>query len=389
MRLIKTVLKRLFQFILIALIGLLSWMYISDATLTNRIISNLILGNDGPLEIVQAKGYEPIPAGTAEEAGIAQSAIDAAIAYGAETDSQALLIYRGGKLVTEHYYEGFDASSVANTASMHKSVLGILVGVAIDQGLIESVDDPVAKYIPEWAEDDRKNITIKQLLRQTSGIDFPSFGFNLTGNFFQFFLGDDVAGVTFKQQVWVEPDIRFDYNNLGPQILGIMLQRLSGQRYAEYLSENIWQHIGVDEATVQVDQPDGMARTFCCINATARSWLKVGLLHLNKGRVGDKQVVPEAWMNEMVVPGKHEPNYGYLTWLGTEYKEQQTYNRKGSTAVPHSEPYLVDDLIYFDGFGGQRVYISPSKELVIVRTGSMILDWDDSILPNTVLRGIN
>ena len=94
-------------------------------------------------------------------------------------------------------------------------------------------------------------------------------------------------------------------------------------------------------------------------------------------------------MYATVVPGEHEANYGYLTWLGTEYKNQQRYNRKGTTSVYHSEPYLMNDLIYFDGFGGQRVYVIPSEDLVIVRTGDVSMDWDDALLPNTIFRGIS
>ena len=87
-------------------------------------------------------------------------------------------------------------------------------------------------------------------------------------------------------------------------------------------------------------------------------------------------------------PGELNPNYGYFTWLGTEHQEFRYYNRKTGARVFHSEPFIAPDVIYFDGFGGQRVYVIPSHRLVIVRTGSIEQNWDDSYLPNLLVRDI-
>jgi len=389
MKLLLRAIKRLVQFVLILTIGIVGWMYIDEPTLATRVIKLAVFGDSGPTQTVAASGYsEPLITNTAS-AAIDQEAIDQALEYGATTNSHALLIYHQGHLVLEHYYPEYDAQTYTATASMHKSVLAMLIGIAIEQGHIQSVSEPAANYISEWAYDERKEITIEQLLTQTSGIDFPTFSFNPTGGVFKFFLGDDITSVTLSEPEWATPGSQFDYNNVGPQTLGILLERATGQKYADYLEQNLWLKIGVDPATVQVDKKGGMARTFCCLNATARSWLKIGLLHLNKGQLNGEQIVPEEWMYATVVPGEHEANYGYLTWLGTEYKKQQRYNRKGSTSVYHSEPYLMDDLIYFDGFGGQRVYVIPSEDLVIVRTGDVSMDWDDALLPNSIFRGIS
>jgi len=389
MRFIVTLIKRLLQLIVILIVGLIGYMYLADATLATRVIKLTLFGDSGPTQVVAGGGYTPPPAATPLSTGMSQSALDDVLAYGAATNSHALLIYHRDTLILEHYYPDYDAETITSTASMHKSVLALLIGLAIEQGYIASVDEPAATYITEWARDERSEITIEQLLRQSSGIDFPAFSLNPTGGFFKFFLGDDVTAVTLSQQALAEPGVQFDYNNVGPQTLGILLERATSQKYADYLEENLWQKMSVDDATVQMDREGGMTRTFCCLNATARSWLQIGLLHLYKGRLGDEQIVPAEWMAEVVSPGIREPNYGYLTWLGTEYKEQQRYNRKGEGSVYHSAPYVMDDLIYFDGFGGQRVYIVPSEELVIIRTGDISLDWDDAYVPNTIVKGIN
>ena len=84
----------------------------------------------------------------------------------------------------------------------------------------------------------------------------------------------------------------------------------------------------------------------------------------------------------------NNPNYGFLTWLGTEHVDLRVYNSRASLRGYHSEPFAADDVAYFDGFGGQRVYIIPSADMVIVRTGALATDWDDARLPNLLLAGL-
>lgn len=131
-----------------------------------------------------------------------------------------------------------------------------------------------------------------------------------------------------------------------------------------------------------------MPRTFCCLLASAPAWMHVGVLMLNDGRVDGRQVLPAGWVAEMTRPSAANPNYGLQVWLGSPADGVRRYNRMSGLVAPHSEPYLAPDVVYFDGAGGQRVYIVPSAELVIVRIGKGRFDWDDAILPNTLLRGM-
>jgi CubicO group peptidase (beta-lactamase class C family) len=122
----------------------------------------------------------------------------------------------------------------------------------------------------------------------------------------------------------------------------------------------------------------GEAKTFCCLFATARDWARLGLLMLPEGRAGDRQVVPADWVRQMLTPSPHEPDYGYHIWLGGQ----------GSRREDRDEEFLADDLVYLDGKMKQRVYVVPSKDLVIVRVGEQARGWDDAYLPNAVLRGL-
>lgn len=376
--------KRLFQGLLALIVIVLAGAFIAQPTLTARLVGLAFGGDQGPRQaiaggtvpalVVAAEGQRTIPA----------DALDKAIAWGGTMESHALLVWQGGALQLEHYYPGHDAQSITPTQSMHKSVLALLVGIAIDQGLIKSVDDTAATYIQEWAGDERSRITIRQMLQQASGIDFPGF----TG-LLRMTLGGDVAPFTFSRGI-VEPGgQRFEYNNINPEVLGILIQRVSGKPYSQYLAENLWQYVSDDEAKVLIDsEKHGIPITFCCLDAPARSWLRLGLLHLDGGRVGERQVVPAQWMKEVITPSPTNPNYGYFTWLGTKWEKVRPYNSKSAATAFHSEPFAAPDVVYFDGFGGQRVYIVPSKQLVIVHTGPLRQDWDDAILPNLIIRAL-
>jgi CubicO group peptidase (beta-lactamase class C family) len=382
-------LKRLLKWLLLGIAGLLLAILVTLFALDPVLTTRLLTMDQGPAETVAGGTLINLPTAPAAQRSIDQAALDAAVTYGGDTDSQALLVYRDGLLELEHYYTGYDATTRTPTQSMHKSVLAMLVGIAIEEGHIPSENSPAANWLHEWADDERASITIRQMLQQTSGIDFDSFSPNIRNGFFQLMLGDNIVPVALNNGTLFPPDTEFDYNSVNPQALGILLQRATGERYADYLSQVLWRHLGTPDATVVLDSIEhGMARTFCCLQATARSWLHLGVLHLQNGRFGGKQLVPAAWMQAIRSPGSIQPNYGYLTWLGSEWQEYRYYNRKTTTSVLHAEAFAAPDVIYFDGMGGQRVYIVPSEQLVIVRTGAIAMDWDDSRLPNLILRGI-
>ena len=388
----KKVFKFIFSLALVlmaCLVFYIGYLYIQNPLVVTR-LGGVIMGkNPGiPEKIISGRG---IPIGTIlEESLISQDALNKSINFAKENDSHALLVFHQDNLELEHYFEGYSKNHNSSTASMHKTVLAILIGIAIDQGYIKDVDVFASTYITEWANDDRKNITIRQMLQQVSGIDFPTFSFHPLSDWNQLVVGDQITQSTITQMSVQLPDREFAYNGVNPQILGLLLERSTGLRYSKYLSENLWGKIAEDDAFIFLDsEVTKMPRIFCCLDATARDWLRVGLLILNKGTVNNQRIVSNKWIDQMTTPSTLNPNYGYLTWLGTDHKERRVYNRKSSATAFHKEPFIDNDVIYLDGFGGQRVYIVPSKKLVIVRTGAIQMEWDDSFLVNTISEGIN
>jgi len=359
----------------------------------DKIITNVTWFS--PVERVEGGPVKPLARASKDNLTITDVAIEKALSYVRARRSVAFLVWHHGALQVEWYGEGYDPSTITESASMHKSVLALLIGLAIEASIIGSVDDPAATYIPEWANDVRANITIRNLLQMTSGLSRPPRSFNPLSDSMRLTLAIDLEETSLKYPAEDLPDSVFSYNNINSQVLGLILENASGQRYAEFLQEKLWSKVAEHHAAVFLDAPDGLARTSGTLLTTAESWLRVGLLHLNRGRVDGKQVVPKSWIDAVTTPSNNNPNYGYHTWLGTEFVEKRDYGKGVLSYVPHSEPFAADDIIFFDGFGGQRVYVIPSRDLVIVRTGPGEVDfstganiWDDSLLPNTIISGL-
>ena len=361
---------------------------VAKPTETVRLFGQFAGKRPGHMQLVPGTPEQPLPKASVEERALTVESLQAALDYGAETGSDALIVWRAGRIQLEHYYEGADENTLTSTQSMHKSVVALLVGVAIAEGHIASADDAVSLYLPEWAEDERALITIRQALWQSSGIDFPTFAFGSLGPMMGLLIGQDMRPITFEQLA-VEPwATNFEYNSINPLILGLVIENATGRPYAEYLSEALWKPLGAGDGWVQMDSEGGMARSYCCLDIPARGWLRLGLLHLHNGRANGRQIVPEEWIAAVRSPGPNNPNYGFLTWLGNEHEAQRFYNSQTTLRAYHSEPFAADDVTYFDGFGGQRVYVIPSAGMVIVRTGALAFDWDDARLPNLLLAGL-
>jgi len=313
------------------------------------------------------------------------------IEYADTLDSYSLLIWHKGSLRLEQYYDGFDANLRAETASMHKSVLGLLVAAAIEDKFISSPDARIGDYIAEWQELPEGDITVRQLLTMSSGLNSLSQEGGFNSQSMKFFTGRlDARATVLGLRLQTQPGSNFSYANTNSQVLALVLESATGMQYADYLSQRLWQRIGADDASVWYFEENGFPRTFASLLARSRDWVKVGLLIKNGGAYQGQQIIAPELMKAMTSSSANNPNYGWQIWLGNVHETMRYYNDlKVGFPIPASEAFNVKDMVYFDGFGGQRVYISKSQDLVIVRTGDTRLDWDDSILPNMVVKALN
>lgn len=314
-----------------------------------------------------------------------------AIDYADSMDSYALLIWHKGALRLEHYFQGFDAELRPETASMHKSVLGLLIAAAIEDGFIKSVDDPIGRYIKAWENKPQGRVSVRHLLTMSSGLQSLDSQGGLNSEAMKFSLGHLNARATILGLgLETQPGKRFAYANTNSQLLGIVLEAATNMPYEKYLSERLWKPIGADDASVWYFEGDTFPRTFSSLFARPRDWIKVGLLIKNYGTLNNKSILSRQSISAMSRSSNTNINYGWQLWLGKEYRPKRFYNDASlGFAIPASEPFAAKDMIYFDGFGGQRVYISDEHDLVIVRAGHTRLDWDDSYIPNAIIRTIS
>lgn len=339
-----------------------------------------------PQEAVPGGNAAPLVAAAA--ASIPADALAQAQALAEAKNSYAFLVWHKGALAHEYYAPGFDRSSQYATASMAKTVVALSLGVAIDRGLIGSLDTPIADLIPTMAGTQRGKIALRDYLQMSSTFETPAANGPDAQVYWQYSLGDNIGEAVARWPETCKARTEFCYANANTAMIGWAIEAKSKMRYAKWLSETIWKPIGASDASLWIDREGGWPRYSCCLHASGQDWLRIGLLILNKGKVDGKQVVSSGWIEQMVAPSPANPNYGLQIWRGSPHNPARSYGKSVGVKIPAAQPFAREDVYYLDGSAGQRVYIVPSAEMVIVRIGAPRLDWDDSELPNILLKAV-
>jgi CubicO group peptidase (beta-lactamase class C family) len=317
------------------------------------------------------------------DADLAQ-AIEAAQEYSDQYGGISFAVLHDGVLLHEAYAPNVNAKTPTVSASMAKSVLGLVTGIAIEEDLISSIEDKVGQYIAEWESDPRGEMQVKHLLTMSSGL----------GRYdgLAYLAAQDSTPIILETQLAHPPGTEFAYSNAVSQTLAIVIDRQARAKgydgYADFLQQKLWCPLGNGDALLWVD-PVGMPRAYAGLHTGLHDWARLGELIRNKGRAHGRQVVSEGWIEQMTAPSPSNPQYGFQIWLGHEWTAKRRYSSTAKATVPHSEPFVASDIAYFDGFGGQRVYVLPSQGLTIVRTGLTNMEYDDAIIPNLLARAVD
>ncbi|RZM76693.1 serine hydrolase domain-containing protein [Leptolyngbya iicbica] len=336
-----------------------------------------------PQAAVPGGDDEPLPVAAQPPPPEFAAALQSVADYAAERNSTGLLVMHQGEIVLEQYWQGYDQSSKFNAMSMTKSIVGLLIGQAIAEGAIASVEEPVANYLPEWQRGDRAQITLQDLLYMQSGLRNERSTTSPTSDLVHLYIGSDVEQTALSIPRVRPPGEVFDYNNVNSQILAIVLERATGIAYPEYLATRLWQAIGANPASVWLDRPDGSAKTFCCLFATLRDWARIGQLFLNQGQWKRQTVISPDWLAAMLTPSPIESTFGKHIWVQARTPDHP--NVETTATVPYLDPRGF----HLDGRGIQRVFVLPTYELVIVRMGEQPDNWDDAVIPNTLIRALS
>lgn len=271
--------------------------------------------------------------------------------YIKDNQTVAFMVIRNDTILYENYWSDYDETSIVPSFSVAKSVTSILIGCAIEDGLIQSVDEPITKYIPELKSKEFEKVTIEHLLQMTSGLKFNEGYFNPFGEVATFYYGRNLKKTSYKLKLKRAPGEKFEYVSGNAQLLGLVLEKaLNGKTISDYLEEKLWEPLGMEyDATWSLDQKDGIEKTFCCLNARARDYAKIGRLYLNKGNWNGEQLVPEEWVErstEIDSSNGSSKNYQYQWWLPTSNGD-----------------YMAQGIL------GQYVYVNPKSNVIIVRLG--------------------
>ncbi|WP_432410474.1 serine hydrolase domain-containing protein [Rasiella sp. SM2506] len=267
----------------------------------------------------------------------------------------AYLVIQNDSILYENYFNDYEESSIVNSFSMAKSVLSILVGVAIDEGKIKSIHEPVTNYLTDLEDEKFKDVTIEHLLNMTSGIDFNESYTNPFGDAATFYYGTNVSKAVNHKKIAHEPGTRFKYSSGDSQVLGMVLDAaLKDVTISEYLETKIWKPLGMEyDANWSLDKKNnGVEKTFCCLNARARDFAKIGRLYLNKGNWNGIQLVSEEWVENST---KIDTSGGKVAY----YQHQWWINQK-------------DTSFEAEGILGQHIYVNPEKNVIIVRLGEKV-----------------
>lgn len=388
---------RVFLLLVVGLAVVTNGIYWQDPWYWRRYV-NLFLdpGTDAglkPYETIRGNGSFDLDRPADSAPSIRSDALAAAVDYAESFDSFALLVVHRGVLQLEWYGQGFDRNRLTESQSMHKTLVALMIGAAIADGSIGSVDDPVGDYVEEWRDDPRGAITLRQLLQMTSGLSQPPFSLNpFSGDLAWLNASDSVTPLLETPPADWAAGERYEYNNLNSELLGLIVERATGRRYASYLEEKLWRPMGGDRAQVWLDSEGGKAHTSCCLAAPAIDWARIGLVLLGRGTANGVTLFDPEWITQMTTPSANAPHYGYQTWLG--YGDPPFPPGSGSTQPIASEPYRARDTFLTWGRGQQHVWVIPSHELVVVRIGQALgrqpirPGFDVPKIPNIIVDGL-
>lgn len=269
-----------------------------------------------------------------------------------ESYTNAFLILRNGVITYQYYRDGFSPTTRLPSYSVGKTMLSLVVGQLISKGKIKE-SDTFVQYFPEFKTGGSfDKITVQQLLDMQSGIgvsdNYPTGPSGWGVAIAQMYATTDLNWfLKNNRKMAFEPGTKAIYRSVDPQLMGLIVKKVTGMSVAEYFSKNIWQPIGaLTPATWNVDRVGGMEKTFCCFNAAAPDYAKVGVMIMNNGMVGDKHIIDANWVKRLATPVVTlDDNWGYGAYMWHPFPDTST----------------------MDGLHGQYVFIDPKTRTVIVK----------------------
>jgi CubicO group peptidase (beta-lactamase class C family) len=271
-------------------------------------------------------------------------------------NTTAFLVIKNDSIYSETYWDGYNQDSYSNSFSIAKSIVSILIGIAIDEGKIKSIDQKVSDFIPEYKVGYNASLTIKHLLTMSAAFNWQesySNPFSLTA---KAYYGYNLKDIIIHLKVTEIPGVYFNYQSSNSLVLAYILEKATGKSLSNYASEKLWIPLGAKhEALWSLDKEGGFEKAYCCFNSNARDFSRIGLLYLHQGFYNNKRIISENYVRKSIEPAGLKDKeggiydcYGYSWWLS----------------------YVNDLKIFFaQGILGQYIIVIPDRNMVIVRLG--------------------
>ena len=325
-----------------------------------------------------AGGNEPVaPRVAPESESLDPRALEAAAAYAEKTDSTALIVSRHEHIVFEKYWHGTSFDTVEDGQSFSRVVVALAVGAALSRRQIRWPDEPIGDFIPEWRGDPRGEITVNQLLKMSSGLRPPQPSLSASSPDVRAALGSDIIAADLAEPLGDKPGSVWVEQSADPQLAALVVARATGMRYAQFVSEALWRPIGAGDAWLWLDRTAGAPHTECCMLARQGDWIRLAELLIKDGNYRGDEVIRPGWIARMLVPAHGNETFG-------------SYIRLAKINATGTVPYATEDLFVVEGNGGSRLWLIPSMQMSILRMGpapERAADWDDTTIPNAIIRG--
>ncbi|RFC55810.1 serine hydrolase domain-containing protein [Brumimicrobium aurantiacum] len=298
-----------------------------------------------PVRIAEAaENPESWKVSTTQKA-ISSSAKDSLLAI----ETTSFMVVQNGEIIHESYYGEHNQFMKSNSFSMAKSFIGLLIGIAIDEGAISGFDALIKDHLPFRLVNDDE-VTIRHLLGMSSGLDWSESGSNPLSDNAEAYYTNELTRFIQTESFSGKPGVQFDYASGNSQLLGLIIENATGKNPTEYFQEKVWQKVNAEnEMLWSLDHENGIEKTFCCAYATTRDYARIGQLILNNGKWNGKAIISEQNLSEIIAPFNRETkHYGLHFWRFNHLKHPAIYAR---------------------GILGQYIIVIPSLDVVMVRTG--------------------
>lgn len=301
------------------------------------------------------------------------------------TKTNVFLVIKNDSIIYQYLSEDKALTTKQPSFSVAKSFVGTLVGIAIDNGEIKSTSELVIKYLPELAKNDKRfsRLTIQHVLDMRSGFNFSERSFNPFSKIVRSYYGADLKKMVGKLKMKNEPGKVFEYQSINTQVLAFILERAVGKSIQVQMQERLWQPIGAESNALWSMDDDGNIKAFCCLNATALDFAKIGRLYLNGGNWEGKQVVSKKWVDITTNPDSlTKLRYKNQFWATRDFKffkdSVSAVNSLGKEGLDYPIERNPDGRYFYakkvydykaQGMFHQSVYVNPQNKVIIVRLG--------------------